>query len=118
MKILRKTHFWQDKRTFFEVDAEPPRLNERGYAEEGNVNLRIGDEDGIKAAFKLSADEARALVNTVRIFLEKHDVRMAKLHSSREEHVEEQVVETNFEPSSFSMFETKEEDKPKLKFYY
>jgi hypothetical protein len=114
MKILRKTHFWQDKRTYFEVDAEPPTTNERGYAEEGSVNIRIGDEEGIKAAFKLSADEARAVVDVLKLFLEKHDTQMARLFSSREEDRET----TRVEPASFTMFDAEKEDKPKLQFYY
>ncbi len=123
MRILRKTHFWQDKRTFLDIDAEPPQKNDRGYAEEGNVVLKIADEEGIKAAFKLSVDEARALVGTVTIFLEKHDIRMAKLLSERQEsdYGDSNHETTPIEPVSFGMFETPEvenDEKPKLQFYY
>lgn len=126
MKIFRKTHFWQDKRTFMDIDADPPKRNDRGYAEEGSVNIRIGDEEGIKAGFKLSADEARALIDTISLFLKKHDTIMARMYSSGREETEEKyepykpdLSGKKVEPESFSIFDSdKEEEEPKLKFYY
>ncbi|RLI67548.1 hypothetical protein DRO91_10080 [Candidatus Heimdallarchaeota archaeon] len=146
MKLLRKTHFWQDKRTWIEIEGEFPSRNERGYAEEGKVSVKIGDENGLKASFKLSADEARALRDVISLFSKKHDSKMAELMSTRGEY---SVVNSYNKPSntyssssipkenvgsysekkdepmpSFEIFDIAEKreeetkEKPKLNFYY
>ncbi len=112
MRILRKSHFWQDKRTFFEITGELPKPNERGYLEEGSINIRIGDEEGVRAAFKLSADEARAVVDTIKKFLDMHDEKMMHVPEKKEQDIE---------PASFNIFDTpkkEEKDEPRLQFYY
>ncbi len=118
MRIFRKTHFWQDKRTYLELDGEMPKINERGFVEEGSLNIRIGDESGIRAAFKMNTDELRSMVDVITLFLREHDAKMMKLYSEREERREEE-----FKPMDLSILEPKEEkeekrDKPKLQFYY
>jgi len=142
MKLLRKTHFWQDKRTWIEIEGDLPSRNDRGYAGEGNVHLRIGDENGLKASFKLSADEARAVVDTISLFMKKHDSRMSEMMSSRGEQNTSSSSSSSYgsnpsygsssydsekkeEPlpsfELFDMADKKEEEtreKPKLNFYY
>jgi len=79
--ILRKVHFFEGRRTFLELSGEPPRVNERGYANEGNVLVRIGDEIGSKGVFKLSVDEARSMRDALDTFLKKHDISLMKMRS-------------------------------------
>ena len=85
MRIFRKTHFWQDKRTYLELDGEMPRINEKGFVEEGSLNIRIGDESGIRAAFKMDTDELRSMVDVITLFLKEHDAKMMRLYAEREE---------------------------------
>jgi len=116
MRIFRKTHFWQDKRTYLELDGEMPRINEKGFVEEGSLNIRIGDESGIRAAFKMDTDELRSMVDVITLFLKEHDAKMMRLYAEREERKEEE-----FKPVDLSILEPKEEKKegkPKLQFYY
>jgi hypothetical protein len=81
MKIFRKTHFWKDNRTFIEIEAEEPRI-EREFPAEGSFFLKIGEQSTIKSAFKLSPDEARALRDSIGIFLKIHDKKLAELMSN------------------------------------
>ncbi len=81
MKIFKKTHFWKDNRTFIEVDLEEPKI-ERDYPQDGSFLLKIGDQSGIKSAFKLNPDEARALKDALKIFLESYDKKMSELMSN------------------------------------
>ena len=123
MKIFQKTHFWQDKRTFMEADAEMPGLNERGYAREGDVAVRIGDQDGIKGVFKLTVDEARALRDAIDLFLRKHDNDMVALFKEGREvrkEVTQPEVQHEVQPETFSIFESEEKKKeePQMKYYY
>ena len=83
-RFFRKTHFWKDKRTYFELDAENAVL-ERGFPKEGSMTLKIGDQDGLKAAFKMQVDEVRALRDILNFFLAKHDETFTELHSNREQ---------------------------------
>jgi len=118
MKIFQKTHFWQDKRTFMEADAEMPGLNERGYAKEGDVAVRIGDQDGIKGVFKLTVDEARALRDAIDLFLRKHDNDMVALFKEGRE-VRKEVTQPEVQPETFSIFENEEKkEEPQMKYYY
>ncbi|MFA5303482.1 MAG: hypothetical protein WC393_03010 [Candidatus Nanoarchaeia archaeon] len=78
MKIFKKTHFWKDNRTFIEIDAEEPRI-ERDYPVEGSFFLKIGEQSSIKSAFKLNPDEARALRDSIDMFLKVHDKKFAEL---------------------------------------
>ena len=78
MKIFRKTHFWKDNRTFIEIDAEEPKI-EREYPVEGSFFLKIGEQSSIKSAFKLNPDEARALRDSIDMFLKVHDKKFAEL---------------------------------------
>lgn len=79
MRIFQKTHFWKDKRTFLDAEGNIAKLNERGYAEDGSISLRIGDEEGVKAAFKMTVDEVRALRDVLDEFIKQNDRRMVKL---------------------------------------
>jgi hypothetical protein len=78
MKIFRKTHFWKDNRTFIEIDAEEPKI-ERDFPVEGKFFLKIGEQSNIKSAFKLNPDEARALRDSIDMFLKVHDKKFAEL---------------------------------------
>lgn len=78
MKIFRKTHFWKDNRTFIEIDAEEPRI-EREYPVEGSFFLKIGEQSSVKSAFKLNPDEARALRDSIDMFLKVHDKKFVEL---------------------------------------
>ena len=139
MRIFQKTHFWKDKRTFLDADGQLPKLNERGYAEEGNVTLRIGDEEGIRAAFKMNIDEVRALRDVLDRFTKLNDKNMIKLfkegrerregherrdsgYESKESHYdrrEEQTETVQVEPAQFSIFDSDEKkEEPKVKYYY
>jgi hypothetical protein len=79
MRIFQKTHFWKDKRTFLDAEGDLAKLNERGYAEDGSVSIRIGDEEGMKAAFKMTIDEVRALRDVIDGFIRMNDRTMIKL---------------------------------------
>ncbi len=121
MKIFQKTHFWQEKRTFMEADATMPGLNERGYAKEGDVTIRIGDQDGIKGAFKLTVDESRALRDVVDLFLRKHDNGMAKLFKEGREvrkEVSQPEIRPEIQPEAFKIFDNDDKEEPKMRYYY
>jgi hypothetical protein len=126
MKIFQKTHFWQERRTFMEADAENPGLNERGYPKEGNVTVRIGDQEGAKGVFKLTVDEARALRDSVDLFLRKHDNEMTKLFNEgreiRKEIAQPEItpeMQPAIQPESFSIFDTEEKKaEPRMDYYY
>lgn len=134
MKIFSKTHFWKEHRTFLDIEAKEP-FKERGYAKEGTILLKIGEQSTVKNAFKLSVDEARALRDSIDMFLRFHDMKLSELmteHKSQFEKVpdmypraEENVEkpkETNNEP--FFMFsdnnteEKTEEQRKRSEFYF
>ncbi len=87
MKIFRKVHFWKDNRTFVEVEADKPE-KERGFAKEGHLLLKIGDQSQTKSAFKLSVDEARALRDSIDMFLRFHDMKLSELMTEQQEQFE------------------------------
>jgi hypothetical protein len=112
MRIFQKTHFWKDKRTFLDAEGNIAKLNERGYAEDGSVSLRIGDEEGVKAAFKMTVDEVRALRDVLDGFIRQNDRRMMKLfkdvrdrrsgHEKRDQDDENHDSQSNYErPSNY-----------------
>lgn len=87
MKIFSKTHFWKDHRTFIELEAKDPE-REGGYPKEGSLVLKIGEQSTIKNAFKLSSDEARALRDSLTMFIKKHDELYTQLLSEGNETME------------------------------
>ncbi|MBN1923274.1 MAG: hypothetical protein JW791_00765 [Nanoarchaeota archaeon] len=87
MKIFRKTHFWKDNRTFIEIEAKNPE-KERGFAKEGSLLLKIGEQSNVKAAFKLDVDEARALRDSIDMFLRFHDMKFSELMTEQQEQFE------------------------------
>lgn len=97
MKIIKKTHFWKDSRTFLEIEYEEPKT-ERGYPAEGNFLLKIGEQSSIKSAFKLSPDEARAARDALTMALASHDKKMAELMSN--EYEKEQYSPYSSQPSN------------------
>ena len=109
-----------------EAVAENPGLNERGYPKDGNVTVRIGDQEGAKGVFKLTADEARALRDSIDLFLRKHDNEMTKLFNEgreiRKEIVQPEItpeVQPEIQAESFSIFDTEEKkDEPRMNYYY
>ncbi len=114
-RIFKKTHFWKDKRTYLDLNADEPRL-EKGFPKEGAVTLKIGDQDGLKAAFKMQVDEVRAFRDVLNLFIEKHDKEMCELHfqqysnySQSQMSSSEPVKEEVREPVFSQQAETKEE---------
>lgn len=103
MKIIKKTHFWKDSRTFMEIEYEEPKT-ERGYPAEGNFLLKIGEQSSIKSAFKLSPDEARAVRDAFTMALASHDKKMAELMSidSKEQYSPYSSQPSNDYPSQSS----------------
>jgi len=98
MKIFKKNHFWKDNRTFIEIEAEEPKI-EREFPSEGSFLLKIGDQSGIKSAFKLNPDEARAMRDAVDLFLKNHDKKMAEMMSAeyeKKEYVQYQGARTDY----------------------
>lgn len=125
MRIFRKSHLWKDNRTFLEVEAQKPE-KERGYAQEGNLLLKIGQQSSVKSAFKLSVDEARGLRDALDMFLRFHDMKMSELMTEQKEQFEKipdyfqrdstpvrEDTKDNIEPGGLFMFDTSEESKPK-----
>lgn len=110
MRIFRKSHIWKDNRTFLELDAKKPE-KEKGYAKEGNLLLKIGQQSSVKSAFKLSVDEARALRDTIDMFLRFHDMKMSELMTEQKEQFEKvpDYYQRNPTPIREDLEEKKEE---------
>lgn len=87
MRIFKRSHLWKDNRTFLEVDADNPS-KERGFAKEGNLLLKIGQQSSVKSAFKLSVDEARGLRDAIDMFLRFHDMKLSELMTEQKEQFE------------------------------
>jgi len=87
MKIFHKSHLWKDNRTFIELEAEEP-MKERGYANEGHILVKIGQQSSVKSAFKLSVDEARGLRDSIDMFLRFHDMKLSELMTEQKQQFE------------------------------
>ncbi len=109
MKIFRKVHFWKDSRTFIEAEATEPKL-ERGFAKEGNVLIKIGEQSFTKSAFKLNIDEARALRDALDMFLRFHDMKLSEMMSGQPQEDHSYQEETK-QDSIFLFSEEKNEEK-------
>jgi hypothetical protein len=118
-KILKKIHLYEGKRTFMELYADGPKLNERGYTDEGHITVRMGDETGVKAAFKLSMDEARAVRDLLNLSLKEHDQKIKELFSREESYSPPQPqVDFSSSTSIFGSNEPEKEEKGAPEFYY
>lgn len=124
-KIIRKTHFFEGRRTFLELNSEEAKLNERGYATEGKVSIKIGSEEGVKAVFKLSADEARAVRDAINQFLKSHDRGLVDLYSREgsNNYSNPEPPQVDFSQQSTSIFNSDPEPQTEPKkdppeFYY
>ncbi|MFA5406099.1 MAG: hypothetical protein WC307_01970 [Candidatus Nanoarchaeia archaeon] len=62
MKLLQRKHYWQGRESALTLETE-----------EKVVLIRISEDNTDKAVFKLSADEARALRDSLKTALSKCD---------------------------------------------
>lgn len=109
-RIFKKTHFWKDKRTYIDLDADQPTM-ERGFPKEGAVTLKIGDQDNLKAAFKMQVDEIRALRDVLDFFIDRHDKKMAELHAKQYANYKKSTRGETSSTQSSSSFQMKEKKK-------
>ncbi len=125
MKIFRKVHFWKDSRTFIEAEASEPKL-ERGFAKEGSVLIKIGEQSFTKSAFKLNVDEARALRDALDMFLRFHDMKLSEMmsgqpqesHSYQEEQKQDSIFLFSEDNEEEKQEEKNEDENPTPEFYF
>jgi len=114
MKIFKKSHQWKENKTFLELEATEPE-KERGFAKEGHILLKIGQQSNVKSAFKLSVDEARAMRDTIDMFLRFHDMKFSEFMTDQQEQFQKFPDYYQREPDGIRedyMHEEEVEEKP------
>jgi len=82
---LQIKHFFEDrqtgqnKRTWLEVQLQPPERTPEGWVNDGRIRLSIGEEKDIKGAFLLSIPEAARLYKALEMIVEDHEQVMCDL---------------------------------------
>ena len=82
---LQLKHFFDDRqtgqtrRTWFEVQYNPPEKTPEGWVNDGRVRLSLGEEKDIKGAFLLSLEEVARLQKVLELILNEHESAMAEL---------------------------------------
>jgi len=82
MKIVNFAHFFQNKRSVLDLNAEPPTIS-NGYPKDGSIMLSISDEKGERKAFKLSIEETSRLMISLDNYLRNHENTISKLWETK-----------------------------------
>jgi hypothetical protein len=78
-------HFFDDKqsgqtrRTWLEVQLQPPERSVEGWVNDGKVRVTIGEDKDLKGSFLLSIPEAARLSKTLEVMVEDHEKDIADL---------------------------------------
>ncbi len=82
---LQIKHFFEDRstgqtrRTWLEIQFQPPEKSEEGWVNEGKVRLTLGEDRDIKGAFLLSISETARLIKALELIVEDHELEAARL---------------------------------------
>ncbi|MEM2142785.1 MAG: hypothetical protein QXS20_10590 [Candidatus Thorarchaeota archaeon] len=82
---LQLKHFFDEKqtgqtrRTWLEIQLQPPEKSPEGWVNEGKVRISIGDDREIKGSFLLSIAEAARLQKSLELIVMEHERQMADL---------------------------------------
>ncbi len=76
---LQIKHFFDDRetgtkrRTWLEVQLQPPVKTEEGWVNDGKIRLSLGEDRDVKGAFLLNIDEASRLFKVLETIVEDHE---------------------------------------------
>ncbi|MGV9170238.1 MAG: hypothetical protein ACOC38_09900 [Promethearchaeia archaeon] len=81
---LQLKHFYDDdagktRRTWMEVQYNPPTKSQEGWVNDGKVRLSLGENRDVKGAFLLSIEEVCRLFNSLEMIAAEHEKAKAKL---------------------------------------
>ena len=82
---LQLKHFFDDRqtgqtrRTWLEIQLQPPEKSSEGWVNDGRVRLSLGEEKDIKGAFLLNIEEVARLHRVLEIILNEHESMKADL---------------------------------------
>ncbi|MGY5877269.1 MAG: hypothetical protein RTU30_16070 [Candidatus Thorarchaeota archaeon] len=82
---LQLKHFFEDRqtsqtrRTWLEIQMQPPEKTPEGWVNDGRVRLSLGEDKDIKGAFLLSIDEVARLYKALDLIIEDHESIKADL---------------------------------------
>jgi hypothetical protein len=82
---LQIKHFYDDRqtgqtrRTWMEIQLQPPEKTSEGWVNDGKLRLSIGEERDVKGSFLLSIDEACRVIKSLEITVEEHENQKTNL---------------------------------------
>ncbi|MFW9909607.1 MAG: hypothetical protein ACFFEF_13630 [Candidatus Thorarchaeota archaeon] len=82
---LQFNHFFNNQRTWFEIQMIPPEKTPEGWVNDGKVRLSIGQDRELKGSFLLSIDEICRLVASLETTVAEHELAKAKLWKDQAE---------------------------------
>ncbi|NWF96242.1 MAG: hypothetical protein HXY34_08865 [Candidatus Thorarchaeota archaeon] len=82
---LQIKHFFDDRtsgqtrRTWLEIQMQPPERTDEGWVNDGKIRLTLGEERDVKGSFLLSIAEAARLYKCLEVLIEDHELKIAQL---------------------------------------